>query len=281
MIDDTARRAYWAEQMDAAYAFMQRMRDYPVSECGEPLIYLPSAVAEVGVTVTFSTAASSNGKPRLYFLRAGLLPSFLAVAREMNARGWLLKVEDAFRTIEMQQYNARWPMLYHTILHKVMWECGGEAPTLDLFTRRMAALIAPSPKVGTHLSGSAMDISVLDRDTGEEIDRGRPYLEMSEITPMESPFVSAAARYHRREITELFARHGFVAYPWEFWHYSAGDAYAADLCHTGQPACYGPVHLDMADGSVTPIADPGRLLNNPDDFAAIMQQVLAESGVPD
>jgi D-alanyl-D-alanine dipeptidase len=154
-------------------------------------------------------------------------------------------------------------------------ECGGHKPPLDLLCRRLAALVANSPKVGTHLSGSAMDISVLRRDTGEELDRGGFYPEMSERTPMDSPFVSATARANRRATTDLMRRHGFVAYPWEFWHYNAGDAYAEVLNRTGKPARYGPVVADLAGGRVTPVARPDELLNPPTALRGQMERILA------
>ena len=45
--DEDLRRAYWTEQMDAAYAFMRRMLEYPVQDCGEPLVSLRDAVTAV------------------------------------------------------------------------------------------------------------------------------------------------------------------------------------------------------------------------------------------
>ena len=48
-------------------------------------------------------------------------------------------------------------------------------------------LVAQIPKTGTHMSESAIDISVLDRTTGAEVNRGKPYLELSELTPLNSP----------------------------------------------------------------------------------------------
>ena len=80
--DEELRRAYWTEQMEAAFGFMSQVLEYPVAECGEPLVSLPEAVAaERGLTVVFSTSLIAARHPRLFFLRAGLIRSFLAVAR--------------------------------------------------------------------------------------------------------------------------------------------------------------------------------------------------------
>ncbi len=61
------------------------------------------------------------------------------------------------------------------------------------------------------------------RDDGGEVWRGKPYLEMSEYTPM-------------------MERHGFLHYPGEFWHYNKGDALYHLMTKSGQVSGYGPVH---------------------------------------
>lgn len=260
--------------MDEAFAFMGQIRQYPVNECGEPVVSLVDAVAGAGLEVAFSERPHVQGLPRLYFLRAGLIDSFVACARQMNERGWILKVEDAFRTVTMQKFLARAPHTFDYIVERVFWECNGAQPAVELLARRVAALVAAAPKVGTHMSGSAIDISVLDRATGQEIDRGRPYLEMSELTPMDSPFISAEAAANRAEITALMGRHGFVTYPWEFWHYNQGDAYDQYLNQTGKAAQYGAVHISLSDGSVQPIEDPLAPLNSSEEMESEMRQAL-------
>jgi D-alanyl-D-alanine dipeptidase len=273
--DDGARRAFWTAMLDEADTFMEEVIAYPLQECGEPMASLLEAAPAAGVEVAFSDQPHSHGLPRQYFLRAGLVPRFLAAAAEMNARGWVLKVEDGYRTTVMQRGLGLNEGIFTAILRQVQWECGGARPPVDLLVRRLGSLVANAPKVGTHMSGSAMDVSVLRRDTGEEVDRGGPYPEMSERTPMASPFVTEHARQNRREITALLGRHGFVAYPWEFWHYSDGDAYAELLKHTGRPARYGPVHMNPVDGKVTPIENPCAPLHSTAVIRELMERVLA------
>lgn len=273
--DDATRRAYWIEQMDAAARFMEEMKARPVAECGEPLASLKAAAAAASVEVAFSKTRLAGRFDRLFHLREGLVGPFLSVAHDMNKRGWVLKVEDAFRTRDMQKDLALDPRLFDAILDRVVWELDGEAPSADLMLRRLTALVATCPKIGTHMSGSAIDVSVLSRADGAERDRGAPYLEMSELTPMESPFPDEGARRNRREITALLARHGFAAYPYEFWHYSQGDAYEGKLVGSDTPARYGPVDLDPASGRATPIEDPVALLNSLDEIRARIDEALA------
>ena len=272
--EEDARRAYWAAQMDEAHAFMLQIRQYPVVECGEPLVSMTDAVRGTGIEVSFSARPHVQGLPRLYWLRAGLIDSFLACARAMNERGWILKVEDALRTMTMQKFLARASYTFDVVVDRLLWEGKGTLPPVELAMRRIGALVAAAPKVGTHMSGSAIDISVLDRASGQEIDRGRPYLEMSELTPMTSPFVSPEAHANRQAITALMAQYGFVTYPWEFWHYNQGDAYDHYLNKTGQPARYGAVNVSLTDGSVEAIADPLTPLNSYEEIEHELNQAL-------
>ncbi len=174
----------------------------------------------------------------------------------------------------MQRGLGRKSEIVKAVLEKTIWEWGNSNPPVELIFRRLGCLVAMSPKVGTHLSGSAMDISVLWLDTLTEVNRGSLYCEMSECTPMSSPFVSEKAQGNRREITAIMQRHGFYCYPWEFWHYNTGDAYAEFLSASGKPACFGPVKMDITDASVKPIDNPTKLLNSIDDIRLIVDEML-------
>jgi D-alanyl-D-alanine dipeptidase len=269
--DEAARRAFWTRKLDDAYAFMQRVCQQTVAECGEPMASLAEAAQAAGVALEFSSKPHVLGLPRLYILRVGLIQPVLAAARDMWARGWVMRIEDGFRTRQMQRQLALQPYTFDIILKRVLWELDGRPLTPEWMLRRLSVLVANAPMVGTHMSGSAIDISVLDRATGREIDRGGQYLEMSELTPMDSPFVSQAAQDNRAAITDLMLGHGFVAYPWEFWHYNSGDAYEAVLRGHDQPARYGPIDWESSTGSVQPILSPLQELNSLADIQGMLE----------
>lgn len=273
--EDT-RRAYWTRQFDDAWRFMfESILPYPVQECGERLVSLADAAAAAGVDVLFSAAPHVRQLPRLFYLREGQIAGFLGAAREMNLRGWVLRVEDGYRTRTIQKHLGRTPQVFDAILRSVMWELKGEVPSAEFMFRRCSAMVATVPKFATHMSGSAIDISVVYRDEpGLEVDRGAPYIEMSARTPMASPFVPEQAQRNRREISALMQRHGFVAYPWEFWHYSSGDAYDQFLQRTGRPAVYGPVDGDPVSGAVVPLNNPTEPLNSDHEIRAEIAAAL-------
>ena len=274
--DEVARRAYWTQQLEAAYAFMfESILPYPVVECGEPFVSLREAAAQADVVVAFSSLKHVNNLDRLFYLREGQIPNFLGAAKKMNELGWVLRVEDGYRTREIQKYLGLTPKVFDAVLQRVMWELEGKVPSPEFMFRRCSALVATVPKFATHMSGSAIDISVMNRnDPALEVDRGGPYIELSELTPMDSPFVSGVGQRHRNQITALMRDCGFVEYPWEFWHYSSGDAYDQYLRKTGKPAIYGAVDWDPVTNVVTPMADATAPLNSEEEIRKEIEAAL-------
>jgi D-alanyl-D-alanine dipeptidase len=262
--DQAARRRYWAEQMDAAVALVRDAAQHPLAESGERCGRLDEAAREAGVELDFSTTPHANGGPRIWLLRESLIPGVLGAAESLSAGGWRLVIEDCYRTRDMQRRLALLPAVLDRVRERARWELDGADPPRDLVVRRLAAVIAAAPNVGTHMSASAIDVSVVDRATGRELDRGGPYLEISERTPMATPFVTPEQREIREAVTEAMAAQGFVAYPYEFWHYNSGDVFERHLTDSDEPAPYGPVDVDLATGEVTPMADPTGRLNDPE-----------------
>jgi hypothetical protein len=173
----------------------------------------------------------------------------------------------------MQRHVSRKPQVFDAILKTTMWECGA-MPSPEFLLKRVSALTAIRPKIGTHMSGSAIDISVFRRDDGSEVERGGLYLEMSEKTPMASPFVSAQEQENRREIARLMELNGLIAYPWEFWHFNGGDCYVEYFAGSGQPGRYGAIHFDAESGQITPVENPQEALQTPEVMSRLIEESL-------
>ena len=87
-----------------------------------------------------------------------------------------------------------------------------------------------------------------------------------------------AVETNRKDIAALMRRHGFVDYPYEFWHYSSGDAYEQVLLDTGRPAIYGAVQWDATTNQVTALPQPERPLNSFDEIRAEIDAALTRRG---
>jgi len=271
--DEEERRQFWIKHLERSHDFLQAMAAYEVHESGETLESIPDAADAADVEMLFSKTKIAGRLDRIFFIRKGLMPDLMAIGRDMNQRGWILKIEEGFRTREMQTELGRVPAVFDMIVRSCHWECRGETPPLDFLDRRATCLVANYPNRGTHMMGAAVDISVFRRDDGTEVWRGNPYLEMSEYTPMDSPFVSDQEQQNRSEITEIMERYGFVHYPGEFWHYNKGDAAYHIVTNTNRPAAYGPIHWNSNSGEVTPYEDVASPLTPP----AVMEKNLREA----
>lgn len=259
--NEDERRTYWTEQMQSGYHFVEQLIGYEVNECGEGFASIRDAAEIAKVEMLFSDTKIVDDLDRIYFIRAGLVEDLISIARDMNERGWILKIEEGYRSKEMQTRLVKKPAVFDAILKKCIWENKGQLPSTEELFQRAIVLVANIPKIGTHMSGSAVDISVFHRDDGQEVWRGNAYLEMSERTPMRSPFIEPQDLKNRLEITAMMEVHGFMHFPQEFWHFNKGDAGAHLL--TGKPgaAKYGPVHWNPETNQVTPYADPLNPLN--------------------
>ncbi|MFK5924264.1 MAG: M15 family metallopeptidase [Verrucomicrobiota bacterium] len=272
MSSEDERRAYWTEQMLLGYAFVEKLIDYQVEECGEGFASIPDAAEAAGIEMMFSDTKIVDDLDRIYFIRKGLVDDLIAIGRDMNERGWVLKIEEGYRSMEMQTKLVRKPAVFDAILKKCIWENKGKVPSAEEVFQRAIVLVANIPKIGTHMSGSAVDISVFQRDDGEEVWRGNAYLEMSERTPMRSPFIDVQDLNNRLEITRMMEARGFMHFPQEFWHFNKGDAGAHLLTEDPGAAKYGPVHWDQKTNQVVPYDDPLRPLNS---LEVIKQEVAA------
>ncbi len=255
-VDEESRRQFWTEQLEQGYALVRRIEEFPVAESREPFDSLVDAADECHVEMLFSQTKIAGQLDRVFFIRRSLVSDVMKIARTMNERGWILKIEDGYRSLDMQKQLGSKPEIFDVVLQKCIWEFGGRIPPSDVMFRRGCVLVANVPKAGTHMSGTAIDISVFHRDDGREIWRGNTYLEMSERTSMRSPFIEPEALANRLAITEIMESHGFMHYPFEFWHYNKGDALAHILTGQSAPAPFGPVHWDPATNSVFPVENP-------------------------
>lgn len=272
--DEEARCRYWTEHMDRGYELIKSMAKYEIQECGEGVVSIPEMAAEAGVEMLFSETKIAGDLDRIFVIRESLMPDLIAIARDMKERGWILKIEDGYRTREMQTLLGRKPEVFDMIVRSCWRENGGAPPPLDLVKKRSMILVANYPYSGTHLMAAAVDISVFRIDDGSEVSRGKPYLEMSEYTPMDSPFVSAEENQNRMDITAIMERQGFLHFPGEFWHYNKGDALYHIMTRSCRRAPYGPIHWNPLTGEVTPYDDIQSPLTSPDLLAENLQQAL-------
>lgn len=202
-----------------------RVTDIPVHDGGEPLVLLREFAAEHGSALMCGASV---------LVREGLATRLLKADRSL-AEGLTLRVVEGYRAAEVQERIIEWYMRH---LAREYPEAGeGELRELS---SRFVSPIAVAP----HVAGAAVDVTVTDLASGQDLDMGTAIDATPEDSDgrcyFDSGDISDEARRHRTVLANALSRAGFVNYPTEWWHWSYGDRYWAQS--SGHPhALYGPV----------------------------------------
>lgn len=209
-----------------------RVADIPVREIDDDLVDVRT-VAGLSLDALKATPDGAYAH-----LRRGVVERLLSAQERLPGEYRLLLVE-GYRPYVIQE---RYFTGYRNQLEALDPEMDHEA------SFRLASRYVSPPMVAPHVSGAAIDLTLMDR-SGKPVDMGTPI----NATPEDSAgacYLGAAnitreARHHRDVLANALREAGLVNYPTEWWHWSFGDRYWALM--TGQPAAiYGPTELPPA-----------------------------------
>ena len=71
--------------------------------------------------------------------------------------------------------------------------------------------------------GSAIDLTLLDKRTGKEVDMGSPFDLFSEISHPDCPNVTQEQYENRMLLQQAMVRNGFAPLDCEWWHFCLKD----------------------------------------------------------
>lgn len=203
-----------------------RVAAVPVVDCGEPLVDL----RELCDVLVCDRKAGEN--PDRALLRRGVAERVREASLLLPA-GLRFLVVEAYRPLERQLAYVE---AYRGRLRR-------DNPALsDAELDRLTSRFVSPPAVAPHVSGAAVDLTLVDAD-GVELDLGTPV----DATPEDSagacylaaPVLEPAAT-HRALLAGVLGEVGLVNYPTEWWHWSFGDRYWAVVTGAAH-AVYGPV----------------------------------------
>ena len=138
-----------------------------------------------------------------------------AVSREMNALGYRLKVFDAYRPVCAVRRFVLWGIDDLDLRMKPFFY-----PTLDKKTVFARGYIATQ---SSHSRGSAVDLTLLDMQTGKEVDMGSPFDLFSEISHPDYRGITEEQYYNRMILQTAMLRNGFNPIDCEWWHFSLAN----------------------------------------------------------
>ena len=136
-------------------------------------------------------------------------------AAELNAQGFRLKVFDAYRPARAVKQFVLWGIEDLDLRMKPFFY-----PDLEKHELFEQGYIA---KQSTHSRGSAVDLTLLEMETGREVDMGSPFDLFSEISHPDYGGISAEQHDNRMLLQRAMVRNGFKPLDCEWWHFSLED----------------------------------------------------------
>lgn len=139
------------------------------------------------------------------------------VSNEMMVQGYRLKVFDAYRPASAVKHFVLWGLEDQDVRMKPYFYPALEKQ--ELFAKGYIA------KQSSHSRGSTVDLTLLDMQTGKEIDMGSPFDLFSEVShPDYRGSAITDEQYENRiRLQSVMVRNGFVPIDCEWWHFTLKD----------------------------------------------------------
>lgn len=156
----------------------------------------------IRLDIKYATTTNFTGKI-LYpsarcYLRSAVAQKLDKVQKELEAQGLGLKVFDGYRPRSVQ-YK--------------MWEVCPD----DRY-------VADPAKGSKHNRGSAVDCTLIDSKTGQELEMPSAYDDLTEKAHRNyDKMPSEAAKKNCKRLEDSMAKHGFVPLPTEWWHFDDAE----------------------------------------------------------
>lgn len=179
--------------------------------------YVPGIVQEIRYHSTYNFIGDRiDGYEEPYALLTREAAHALKIASdELAARGFRLKVYDAYRPALAVEHFLRWgaddrdvrmkPFFYPDLTKKEIFQRGYIASR------------------SSHSRGSTVDLTLLEMATGKELDMGGPFDFFGELSHPDYKNISDEQYSHRMLLRETMLRNGFEPIDCEWWHFTLAD----------------------------------------------------------
>ncbi len=179
--------------------------------------FVPSIVQEIRYFSTYNFVGDriDGYEQPVALLSIEAARALKAVAGEVNAQGYRLKVFDAYRPACAVKHFVLWGIEDLDLRMKPYFY--PELEKQELFKQGYIA------SQSSHSRGSAVDLTLLDMRTGREMDMGSPFDLFSELSHPDSRAVTDEQFENRMFLQRAMTRNGFQPIDCEWWHFSLKD----------------------------------------------------------
>ena len=181
---------------------LEELRDYNFVKVVD---YIPNILQELA----YATENNFTGKVVYNFtdayLRSGTMKKLMKAQQILNDQGYGLKIWDAFRPVSAQAklYEA-WPDPNY-VSHPVY----GSRP---------------------HCQGNAVDVTLVDLETGEELDMPTDFDDFTALADRNYSDCTEEQAANAKILEDAMRSVGFLPYSAEWWHYTDYASYGVDNC---------------------------------------------------
>lgn len=226
------------KQIEEEIPTVGKLLTIPIIENKDPLVCLEE---KDGIITSFHNSAETvDLVGARMILRKSVKELLLQAKDELESlrKNFRFKIFYAYRALEVQQ------RLYSSALEKVRLKFPDKSEEWQL---QYAHTLAAQPDVAGHPTGAAIDITLFDLETGQDVNMGVPvyreaYREAGRKIYTESPEITGLAMENRLFMRSILQPVGFAPFSGEFWHFSYGDReWAAKLGK--ETAMYGQISV--------------------------------------
>lgn len=187
----------------------------------DDFVYLLDLEPSIKIELRYFSNNNFIGQPIDGYHRSTIIvskPTAIAlqkVQNDLEKKGLGLKIFDAYRPQQAVNHFVRWAKVLNDTLMKQSYY--PDVPKSELFKRGYIA-----SKSG-HSRGSTVDLTLIDLDTGNELDMGSPY----DFFGVQShPFykkITDKQGKNRMLLRRVMLKNGFKPYENEWWHFTLRD----------------------------------------------------------
>ncbi len=138
-----------------------------------------------------------------------------SASNEMMVHGYRFKVFDAYRPARAVKHFVLWGIEDQDIRMKPYFY--PELQKQELFSKGYIATES------SHSRGSTIDLTLLDMQTGKELDMGSPFDLFSEVSHPDHRGVTDEQYENRMLLRRVMLRNGFAPIDCEWWHFTLED----------------------------------------------------------
>ncbi|WP_037319507.1 M15 family metallopeptidase [Salegentibacter sp. Hel_I_6] len=184
----------------------------------EGFIYLKDEISDIELEIRYAGSNNFIGKKVNSYIKPVAIISKPAaealkkVQKDLMAEGYCLKVFDAYRPQTAVNHFIEWARKPEDTLTKQQFY-----PDIDKKDLFQLGYIAT--KSG-HSRGSTIDLTIIDGETGKELDMGSSYDFFGDISHHNTTKINKEQKARRSLLKRIMIKNGFRPYPEEWWHYT-------------------------------------------------------------